>query len=58
MMTTAGNKTYELKAIDKRNGTVTGSIPLGQDKEPRYEVDGFTNTVYLAEGGAVKAYKL
>jgi hypothetical protein len=35
-----------------------GSIPLGTEKAPRYEVDAFTNTVYLAEGDAVKGFRL
>ena len=36
---------------------VIGTIPLGKEKEPRYEVDGFDNTVYLVEGDAVKSFK-
>ena len=42
--------------MKKSDGNVAGTMPLGTDKEPKYEVDGFTNTVYLVDGGAVKAF--
>lgn len=58
MMTDAGKREYQLVALKKADGSVIGTIPLGQDKEPAYEVDGFDNTVYLVDGDAVKAYTL
>lgn len=58
MMTDAGKREYQLVAVRKSDGSVIGTIPLGKDKEPIYEVDGFDNTVYLADGEAVKAYTM
>jgi len=55
---TGEKNVYTLQAINKADGSIVGAIPLGSDKTPQYEVDGFTNTVYLVEGDGVKAYKL
>lgn len=57
VMTEAGKGTYALKALRKSDGSEAADIPLGRDKTPRYEVDGFTNAVYLAEGSGVKCFK-
>lgn len=57
MMTDAGKREYQLVALKKSDGSVIGTIPLGKEKEPRYEVDSFDNTVYLVEGDAVKSFK-
>lgn len=58
MMTDAGKREYQLVAINKADGTVIGTIPLGRDKTPVYEVDVFTNTVYLVDNGNVKAFMM
>lgn len=55
-MLTGEKGVYQLQAVKKADGSLAGSVPLGKDKTPRYEVDGFTNTVYLAEGEMVKAF--
>jgi hypothetical protein len=55
---TGEKNVYALQAVNTRDGSLAGAIPLGSDKTPQYEVDGFSNTVYLADGGAVKAFKL
>lgn len=56
-MLTGEKNVYMLQAVNKTDGSLAGTVPLGSDKSPRYEVDGFTNTVYLAEGDAVKAFR-
>ena len=58
MMSDAGKSTYVLQALNKVDGNVAGTVPLGNDKSPRYEVDGFTNAVYLAEGDGIRCFKL
>ncbi len=58
LMTEAGKGEHVLKALRRSDGHEVGSIPLGTEKAPRYEVDAFTNTVYLAEGEGVKGFKL
>ncbi|MCB0793306.1 MAG: PQQ-binding-like beta-propeller repeat protein [Flavobacteriales bacterium] len=58
MLTDAGKREYKLIAVDKSTGSELGSIPLGKDKEPVYEVDGFTNNVYLVDGSSVKGFKM
>ncbi|MBL0126773.1 MAG: PQQ-binding-like beta-propeller repeat protein [Flavobacteriales bacterium] len=58
LLSEAGKNTYALYALNKTDGSVAGTIPLGTDKTPVYEVDGFTNTVYLVEGGVVKGFGL
>lgn len=58
MLSEAGKNSYALQAMHKADGSVAGTIPLGSDKTPKYEVDGFTNTVYLADGAGVQAFKL
>lgn len=57
VMTEAGKGTFALKAIRKSDGSEAADIPLGRDKSPKYEVDGFTNAVYLVDGDAVKCFK-
>ncbi|MEO8589710.1 MAG: PQQ-binding-like beta-propeller repeat protein [Flavobacteriales bacterium] len=56
-MLTGEKNIYMLQAVNKPDGALNGSVPLGSDKTPRYEVDGFTNTIYLAEGATVKAFQ-
>ncbi|MBK8497862.1 MAG: PQQ-binding-like beta-propeller repeat protein [Flavobacteriales bacterium] len=55
-MLTGEKGVYQLQAVNKADGGLAGSVPLGNTKTPLYEVDGFTNTVYLAQGSAVKAF--
>jgi len=38
-------------------GSIFGRTPLGKDKTPMYEVDGFDNAVYLVKGSEVVAYR-
>lgn len=57
VMTTEGKGVNVLKALRRSDGGEAASIPLGIEKEPRYEVDAFTNAVYLAEGDGVKGYR-
>ncbi len=56
MMTDGGKRQYQLIALRKSDGSVIGSIPLGSEKTPLYEVDAITNTVYLALDGDLKAF--
>jgi outer membrane protein assembly factor BamB len=58
MLSDMGKGAFVLEAIRKSDGSVAGTIPLGSDKTPKYEVDGYSNTVYLVEGSMVKAYAL
>ena len=58
LMSDAGKGSYVLQALNKSDGSVVGSIPLGNDKSPKYEVDAFSNAVYLVDGGSVKLFKL
>ena len=48
---------YALVALNKGNGSEVGTIPLGSNKEPQYEVDAITNTVYLLSGSEVRCFK-
>jgi hypothetical protein len=48
---------YALVALRKSNGSEVGTIPLGSNKEPQYEVDAITNTVYLLSGNEVRCFK-
>lgn len=57
MLTEAGKGAYTLKALRKADGTDAVDVPLGREREPQYEVDGFTNAVYLAEGSSVKCFR-
>ena len=57
LMTDAGKGVYALKALGKTDGNVAADIPLGRDREPQYEEDGFTNAVHLAEGNGVKCFR-
>ncbi|MCB0791828.1 MAG: PQQ-binding-like beta-propeller repeat protein [Flavobacteriales bacterium] len=56
MLTDLGKRQYALKAVSKVDGSDLATIPVGNDKAPQYEVDSFTNTVYLTDGGDVKAF--
>jgi hypothetical protein len=56
VMSEAGKGNYALQALQKKDGSVVDSIPIGSDKSPKYEVDGFTNAVYLVEGDGVKCF--
>ncbi|MCB9169435.1 MAG: PQQ-binding-like beta-propeller repeat protein [Flavobacteriales bacterium] len=56
MLTDLGKRQYALKAVSKKDGSELATIPVGKDKTPQYEVDGFTNTVYLTDGAEVKAF--
>ena len=58
LMSDAGKGSYVLQALNKADGSVVGSIPLGNDKNPKYEVDAFSNAVYLVDGGSVKLFKV
>jgi outer membrane protein assembly factor BamB len=58
MMTDGGKREYQLVALKKSDGSVIGTIPLGRDKAPVYEVDAITNTVYLVSGEQVKCFSL
>lgn len=57
VMTPEGKGANVLKALRRTDGSEAASISLGTEKEPRYEVDAFTNAVYLAEGDGVKGYR-
>ncbi len=57
VMGEAGKGTFELKALRKSDGGDVAAIPLGKEKSPRYEVDGITNTVYLADAEGVKCFR-
>lgn len=58
VMTVAGKGSHELHALSKTDGSTLATIPLGSDKSPKYEVDAFSNAVYLVDGGSVKQFKL
>lgn len=58
MMSDAGKGTFVLQGLHKKDGSVATTIPLGSEKSPRYEVDGFTNDVFLADGDMIKCFKL
>ena len=51
------NKDYVLMAMNKADGSVVNTIPIGKDKTPRYAVDGTDNSVYLLSDGKVKAFR-
>jgi hypothetical protein len=56
-MGTADKSGYVLMALHKHDGKEAMTIPLGKDKNPQYEVDAITNTVYLLNGGEVRCFK-
>lgn len=58
VMTVAGKGNHELHALSKTDGSTTATIPLGSDRSPKYEVDAFSNAVYLVDGNSVKQFKL
>lgn len=57
VMGTADNSGYVLMALHKHDAKEAMTIPLGKDKNPQYEVDAITNTVYLLNGGEVRCFK-
>lgn len=57
LLSEAGKGQYALQALHKSDGRDAGSIPLGSNKEPQYEVDAIANTVYLLSGSEVKCFK-
>jgi len=57
IMTEAGKGSFELQALSKQRGEVVQSIPLGRERTPQYEVDVFSNTVYLVEGNSVRCFR-
>jgi hypothetical protein len=55
---TSIDKTVYLVKVDKITGEEIGKIDLGKDKEPNYEMDGVTGTVFYKTGSsAITAYK-
>ncbi|NMM50071.1 outer membrane protein assembly factor BamB family protein [Marinigracilibium pacificum] len=49
---------YLLK-VDKQTGQITGKIDLGNDRNPRYEMDGVTGFVYYqSDTNKIDTYKL
>ncbi|MFM7813369.1 MAG: PQQ-binding-like beta-propeller repeat protein, partial [Flavobacteriales bacterium] len=57
MMTKMTDGTFGLTAISKVNGTSTGEISFGKNKQPRYEVDDISKKLYyLAERGKIMCY--
>ncbi|MCB0771731.1 MAG: hypothetical protein KDC00_15130, partial [Flavobacteriales bacterium] len=58
MMSDLGKGVYVLEAVRKSDGSVAATIPLGSDKTPNYEVDVYSNTVYLVDGKSLKAFTL
>ncbi len=57
LLSEAGKGQYALQALHKSDGSDVGTIPLGSNKEPQYEVDAITNTVYLLSGNEVRCFK-
>ncbi|MBK7086727.1 MAG: hypothetical protein IPH53_19585 [Flavobacteriales bacterium] len=57
ILSDAGKREFVLMRVNKSDGSLGETIPLGKDKTPMYEVDGFDNTVYLVIGANIAAYK-
>ncbi|MBK6369078.1 MAG: PQQ-binding-like beta-propeller repeat protein [Flavobacteriales bacterium] len=57
MLSEVGKGTYALQGMNKADGSTAKTIPLGSDKTPIYEVDGFDNAVYLANGSKVMGFR-
>lgn len=56
LMSEAEKGSYVLRALRKSDGAELGTVPLGRDRSPRYEVDAFTGSVYLATEKGVTVY--
>ncbi|MBK7086760.1 MAG: PQQ-binding-like beta-propeller repeat protein [Flavobacteriales bacterium] len=57
ILSDAGKREFVLMRVSKSDGSLGETIPLGNDKTPMYEVDGFDNAVYLVNGANVVAYR-
>ncbi|MBK8339461.1 MAG: PQQ-binding-like beta-propeller repeat protein [Flavobacteriales bacterium] len=57
ILSDAGKREFVLMRVHKSDGSLGESIPLGKDKTPLYEVDGFDNAVYLVSGANMVAYR-
>lgn len=57
ILSDAGKREYVLMRVNKTDGSLGETIPLGHDKAPMYAVDDIDNTVYLVSGTGVLAYR-
>ncbi len=57
ILSDAGKREYVLMRVNKQDGSLGGTIQLGQDKTPMYAVDDIDNAVYLVSGTDVLAYR-
>jgi outer membrane protein assembly factor BamB len=58
ILTQKGKQEHSLEAVNKADGKVVGSVPLGEDKQPVYTVDAIEDVVYLVKDGAISAYPM
>lgn len=58
MMVQDDDRRVSLASISKRNGTIESHIALGRDKEPDYQVDDITGSVfYSPTDSTIRAYR-
>ncbi len=53
MMTRDEDRNISLVQVSKLNGEVLGSIDLGRDKEPAYQVDDIANQIFYRLGNSI-----
>lgn len=57
ILSDAGKREFVLMRVNKADGSASGTITLGSNKTPLYEVDGIDNAVYLVSGTDLLAYR-
>lgn len=58
ILTQKGKQEHSLEAVNKADGKVVKSVPLGEDKQPVYTVDAITDVVYLVKDGGISAFPM
>ena len=53
MMTRDAERNISLVQVSKLNGEIMGSIDLGRDKEPDYQVDDIANQIFYRPGNSM-----
>ncbi len=58
ILTQKGAKEHALEAVNKVDGKVIGSVPLGEVKQPVYTLDAIADVIYVVKDDAIQAYPM